>query len=102
MNDKIKEIKTALAKATPGPWEVLESPTLPNDYLKKVKNFYGSIGTHILTEDAEFIAKSPEYITYLLQLVETQSKALNWYASLWNHDVELEDIGLTSMQIDRG
>lgn len=29
-------------------------------------------------------------------------EVLEWYASFWNHDVQLEDVGITSMQKDRG
>jgi hypothetical protein len=29
-------------------------------------------------------------------------EALEWYASYWNHEVQLEDIGITSMQRDSG
>lgn len=38
----------------------------------------------------------------LEQQVNTLTKTLEFYASCWNHDVQLESEGMTSMQKDRG
>ncbi|MGF7046365.1 hypothetical protein J2T13_000841 [Paenibacillus sp. DS2015] len=78
MNDKITEIKEALGKATPGPWEIEKRY---DGYMVVQRETFEVICSGKLHEETEnnhnFIAKSPEYITYLLQLVETQSKALD-------------------------
>ncbi|OMF70482.1 hypothetical protein [Paenibacillus glucanolyticus] len=95
--NKIDEIKEALAAATPGPWKVsitsvgrheerliateYDHPQLhgPNGI---VNHGYGLDGefVYIKPEDAHFIAKSPEYITYLLQEVERKDEALSFFA----------------------
>lgn len=35
-------------------------------------------------------------------ITELTVKGLQFYASFWNHDVQLEDVGITSMKRDRG
>jgi len=73
MNDKITEIKKVMSEATPGPW-----------YVKDDKRSGINIETencHIAHLDAvgrlsnaQFIVNAPEYITYLLQQLEEQTK----------------------------
>lgn len=52
-----------------------------------------------------YLRQSIEY-KQLFELSESENKelrkALEFYASQWNHDVQLEDVGITSMQKDRG
>jgi hypothetical protein len=73
--NKIDEIKAAMAAATPGRWLVQ-----PGDYYHAV---YSSQDTKLtvvvnrtMPPDARFIAQAPEYITYLLQEIESKQKAL--------------------------
>jgi hypothetical protein len=35
-------------------------------------------------------------------ITEIAVKGLEWYASFWNQEVQLEDVGITSMQRDGG
>ena len=53
----------------------------------------------VKTEQLELAKKKLSEKTEQLELAV---KGLKWYASFWNHDVQLEDVGLTSMQCDRG
>lgn len=72
MNDKITEIKEALGKATLGPWT----------HFGEI--IYGYTQTAVepmicelfRSQDKDIIVNAPEYITYLLQLVETQHRYL--------------------------
>ncbi|GIP02079.1 hypothetical protein J28TS4_04860 [Paenibacillus lautus] len=100
--NKIDEIKAVLAAATEirtSPWNI-GTPS-PNGCIN-----IGSRGVMVAQclepSPADLIAKAPEYITYLLQEIEREDEALKWYASHWNHEVQLEDAGLTSMQLDNG
>lgn len=79
--NKIDEIKEALAAATPGPWELYE---WVNDegcavYQSPVgmKTAITGWGSVLQTkENAQLIAKAPEYITYLLQEIERKDRYL--------------------------
>lgn len=112
MNDKITEIKNVMSEATPGPW-VATGDAVSDDsheYEWICQMYEGDEDSSEPTREfsnanrnAYFIAKSPEYITYLLQLVETQSKALEWYADKDNYDpVRLEMLGYLPIDIDEG
>ncbi|MGM1048374.1 MAG: hypothetical protein ACQEXX_19855 [Bacillota bacterium] len=88
--NKIDEIKESLAAATPGPWEVYE---WGNDEGYAVYQHPVGMQTSITgwgrvlqtKENAHLIAKAPEYITYLLQLVERQKEELEFYAEEGNY-----------------
>ncbi|WP_337033227.1 hypothetical protein [Paenibacillus illinoisensis] len=80
---KIDEIKQALVAATPGPWEPAEPDNEETDGIilwAEVKDSPGSYtgvcefhpDTFVKDEDVNLIAKSPEYIAYLLKQVEQQ------------------------------
>ncbi|MBD8836269.1 hypothetical protein IFU39_00350 [Paenibacillus sp. CFBP 13594] len=90
---KQEEIKQALAAATPGPWSVYQSRVGANQtetligteydhpQLKSPISIVGhafSVGieyTYIREEDAELIAKAPEYIAYLLKELEEAQRS---------------------------
>ncbi len=102
--NKIDEIKEALAAATPGPWEWREGKV---QQLEQGR-FFGSDGTEICwfgnytpyyptsgdepeKEDINLIAKAPEYITYLLQEIERKDEALRFYADEETYEKKWED-----------
>ncbi|OXL83161.1 hypothetical protein BCV73_08775 [Paenibacillus sp. SSG-1] len=105
--DKLTEIRKALEASTPGPWEVWEDdgevkvqakPDGPNIC------HVGKYGWGVMPQ-ANLIAHAPEYITYLLQLVETQAQALEWYADEENYEQQWKDHGYWSdpeIDDDRG
>lgn len=73
----IEQIKQALEKATPGPWnkegteiwrrgESYESLTFPHVWVADV----------VKTENANLIANAPAYLCYLLNKIERKDKAL--------------------------
>ncbi|MBY0205285.1 hypothetical protein [Paenibacillus cucumis (ex Kampfer et al. 2016)] len=87
---KQEEIKQALAAATPGPWKVYrsklgkhEETLIGTEYdhpqLKAPDSIVGhafGVGveyTYIREADADLIAKAPEYIAYLLTMLEDLS-----------------------------
>ncbi|MNR93672.1 hypothetical protein D3C72_247300 [compost metagenome] len=81
--NKLQEIREALAGATPGPWEYEIYDDMADIY--PVKGPHNPIcQTWTKTEEpmqnsennARLIAHTPEYLSYLLQLVETQWEAL--------------------------
>lgn len=100
--DKLTEIREVMSKTTPGPWKwtiqkrlfgsgdwgenefgvgELEHPTNEGTsqlILDVQQNRHGQPMIYCWDEAAaQIIAHAPEYITYLLQLVETQAKALD-------------------------
>lgn len=96
--DKLTEIKEVMSKITPAPWNWTMKEWTANKYdgleigdlehkldsksaelvLCIENNEYGHpVITTGEASNAELIAHAPEYITYLLQLVETQAKALD-------------------------
>jgi len=106
--NKIDEIKEALAAATPGPWEVAitnvgrhEERLIATEYDHPqlhgpngiVNHGYGLDGefVYIKPEDAQLIAKAPEYITYLLQEIERKDEALRFYADEDNYKVAITE-----------
>lgn len=103
--DKLTEIRKALEAAMPGPWEVWEDdgevkvqakPDGPNIC------HVGKYGWGVMPQ-ANLIAHAPEYITYLLQLVETQAKALEWYADEDTYEVKSRLLGtFAPITLDRG
>lgn len=100
--NKLQEIREALEAATPGPWKVFvssvgrhEERLIATAYDHPqlhgsngiVNHAYGLDGefVYIAPNDAELIAHTPEYLSYLLQLVETQREALEFYAEEGNY-----------------
>lgn len=82
--NKIDEIKAALAAATPGPWISHEDSVCSDKGAWVCQMFEGdeTIGDEVEPfendyNNAEFIARAPEYITYLLQLVDELNGALD-------------------------
>lgn len=97
--NKLTEIREALKVATPGPW---------NKEGKEIWNRregYGE-GGHVFIGDicnpnnASLIANAPEYISYLLSLLEEKDKALAFYADENNH--KSDNSWTTAMQNDFG
>ncbi|MEW8986083.1 MAG: hypothetical protein AB2401_03600 [Bacillus sp. (in: firmicutes)] len=80
--NKIDEIKEALAAATPGPWIFQDGHygKKPIVYREADCALICSLGNHGLDDkNGQFIAKSPEYITYLLQEIERlQGEVVFW------------------------
>jgi hypothetical protein len=91
--NKIDEIKEALAAATPGPWEY--------EIYQGMADVYPVKGKHVPVcqmwakseepmenseNNADLIAKAPEYITYLLQEIERKDAALRFYADEVNYE----------------
>jgi hypothetical protein len=86
--DKIQEIRTALAAATPGPWEVVDtgSINIAKNYRKNgdkhIAHWIAEMDVqdeseeHQAYSDADLIANAPSYISYLLQQIEIKDKAL--------------------------
>ncbi|GIO63554.1 hypothetical protein [Paenibacillus cineris] len=89
--DKLTEIRKALEAATPGPWiDRMEDcgGSSDDELYRVIKAGEGFIGSNreldtgfaitgfIDPRNAYLISHAPEYITYLLQLVETQAQAL--------------------------
>jgi len=79
--DKLTEIKEVLAAITPGEWVFDEdNETIMADVPQHPGRSESVFGfdpeIYVRDEDIHFIAHAPEYITYLLQLVETQAQAL--------------------------
>lgn len=81
--DKLAEIREALEAATPGEWSVEEDDygltvmaADPQHPGRSAGVFGFDSEIYVREEDVDLIAHAPEYITYLLQLVETQAKAL--------------------------
>jgi len=95
MSDKIQEIKEVLLKATPGPWEayvhnsgakVSAKGASADNWIcqlwykseEPMENYEGN---------AHFIAKAPEYITYLLQEIERkEQESKRWEKAFCNAD----------------
>jgi len=105
--DKLTEIRKRHGAATPGPWEWRErwnevvSVTMNGAIVGKIhqtnENGHGLNG--------EFIARAWVDVQYLLQLVETQAKALEWYADEENYEQQWKDHGYWSdpeIDDDRG
>jgi hypothetical protein len=80
--NKIDEIKEALAAATPGLWHVQ-----PGEYYDAVYSSQETKLTVVINRamppDARFIAKAPEYITYLLQEIERKDEATRKAITIW-------------------
>lgn len=77
--DKIKEIKEALEKATPGPWKWIDPGGLERKKLVgewEIMNFgiggvYDQVaGSEPDEDDAHLIANAPEWLAYLIGEVE--------------------------------
>lgn len=91
--NKIDEIKEEMIHVTEGPWVC--------DGLGVIlRESDGEMIADVFDkEDAEFLAKAPEYITYLLQEIERKDEALKWYGDFGNWYVKdgswpaLEDKG---------
>ncbi|OBA07861.1 hypothetical protein A9P44_00470 [Paenibacillus polymyxa] len=100
MDKKIKEIKEALAAATPGPWEwrsggYNENGSFYGDTSFEICSFGGQkgyeehAGTDPKDEDINLIANAPSYIDYLLQQIEIKDKALEFYEDETNYTTEI-------------
>jgi transcription termination factor NusB len=83
--NKIDEIKEALAAATPGPWSyddfsdkefIIYDHTYFNRHIAEIVSD-GVESKEREEANAHLIAKAPEYITYLLQEIERKQKALH-------------------------
>lgn len=84
--NKLQEIREALEAATPGPWNEYEKESVKQDngcyrsiasgngYLNTAEKGF-EIDGFISPQDANLIAHTPEYLSYLLQLVETHRAA---------------------------
>ncbi|KAE8559124.1 hypothetical protein [Paenibacillus polymyxa] len=78
MDKKIQEIREALEAATPGRWFVMHG----SDVAVEEPPGSGEIDIVLWAnrhKDAEFLAKAPEYISYLLQQIEIKDKELGFY-----------------------
>ncbi|MGG3307347.1 hypothetical protein ABER23_07960 [Paenibacillus lautus] len=77
--NKIDEIKEALAAATPGPWHSYATEVfIETGPIAKLwgDGMRGEFKFDNHGNNAPFIAKSPEYITYLLQEIERKNRYL--------------------------
>ncbi|MFI2856954.1 hypothetical protein ACH6EH_07410 [Paenibacillus sp. JSM ZJ436] len=91
--NKIDEIKVALDAATKGTWV----PIGWSEIWSKSESCESEITTHTYitktfhTGNRNLIAKTPEYITYLLAEIERKDEALRFYADKENYQVEFSD-----------
>lgn len=85
---KLTEIKEAMKEVTPGPWEWQQDIRELKGETEKVMICSYELVPRVA--DAEIIAKAPEYITYLLSLLEEKDKALAFYAEYDNHKWKVE------------
>ncbi|WP_054954981.1 hypothetical protein [Paenibacillus dakarensis] len=112
--NKIDEIKEALAAAsTQYEWDT-DGISIEWKDGHPLKGTYRHIAlTQSLTptcfrnenheNDATFIAKAPEYITYLLAEIERKDEALKWYADEDNYDpIHLDKVGFIPIDDDSG
>ena len=93
--NKIDEIKATLAAATPGTW-VHEEPwsvKTADDVL---------ICSYSYPNNAQLIAKAPEYITYLLAEIERKDEALRFYENKENWELPSFGRGHSAVISDRG
>ncbi|MNL05790.1 hypothetical protein D3C87_1264030 [compost metagenome] len=119
--NKLQEIREALEAATPGPWEwsVKEWTLNKHDGLD-IGNLEHKIGAKsaelvlciennryghpVITTgekaNANLIANAPEYLSYLLQLVETQAKVINEAVQIWEtQDMEDDPVDVVERMI---
>lgn len=106
--NKLTEIKEALSNATSGPWKVFRDKSLgetligtaydhpqlkgPNSIVGHVFSKQGEY-VYIRDYDADLIAHAPEYIGYLLSLLEEKDKALEKLANDENYLLIFDDEG---------
>lgn len=128
MSDKLNEIKGALSKVTPGPWftgkrggqchinhahgngdcvyDLVLShsddwvETTSEDH--EIFEYYYEGCSIRRAEDAHLIANAPEYIAYLIQLVEEQRKTIGFYADKQNWELPSFGRGHSAAVSDRG
>lgn len=76
MQDRLKEIRERVAKATPGPWVSIEKGNSVKSLAIQSVAFLGEPSRNICssispkTKNAEFIANAPTDINYLLEALE--------------------------------
>lgn len=109
------EIKKALEQATPGPWK--SDTHIAGAHVTAIaqvafcgENMVASsnpgerqrIDKKQCMANAHLIANAPTWLRWQNERIEQLEKALKFYASYWNHEVQLEDDGKTSVQRDGG
>jgi hypothetical protein len=103
MTDKLQEIKDALAKITPGPWQydcegdmVWAGTTKnPQGHICDVRGFGENLP---MNDNGDFIAKAPEYVEYLLARIEKLEATLKYYS---NHEGIVEPFGYGTIDIGK-
>ncbi|MNH94459.1 hypothetical protein D3C73_470800 [compost metagenome] len=98
--NKLQEIREALEAATTGPWSY--DPSGFGGFIIYDHTYFNRHIAAIVTDgveskereeaNANLIAHAPEYLSYLLQLVETQAKALEFYAERDNYMPMIERV----------
>jgi hypothetical protein len=115
--NKLTEIKEALKAATPGPWkwegkypDVLRG--VDNQHIMDFgdnKPYYPVEGKEPAWDDYNLIGNAPEYITYLISLLEEKNKeiqekdkALAFYSDNDNWELPYFGAGHSFVTTDRG
>ncbi|MCV4233339.1 hypothetical protein OHJ21_19330 [Virgibacillus sp. LDC1] len=94
--NKIEQIKARLMAITPGSWHV--QPGSPYDAVySSQETSLTVVASRTMTSDAWFIAKSPEYITYLLQEIERKDEALNEIELILTDDTSTQAIEINQV-----
>jgi hypothetical protein len=97
--NKIDEIKAELMALTPRPWGWSESVTTCSlGECRRLELWTTENEEMELTiDDYKFAAKSPEYITYLLQEIERKDEALNEIELILTDDTSTQAIEMNQV-----